>query len=351
MRKALLIICTVLYSLTLAAQAGGKYTYEFLGLPSSARLTALGGALIAVEDDDVNLAADNPALLNSKMHNYASFSYNYHFDDIHNGSIAYGRSFDSLGITAHAAVEYVSYGDFVLADLYGNKEGTFSGSETAIIVGASKNFQDKINLGVNLKMITGSFESYSSVGMAADIGMLYRLPDKNMNLAVAIKNIGTAFTAYGTEKGYAPLDVQIGIAKRLKYIPFRFSVTAHQLQQWNIRQDDEQSEGTDIFGNPIQTTSNFEQQVDNLFRHLIFSGEFLIGKGESFRLRVAYNHLRRKELSVDSYRSLAGFSGGFGLSIRGFRLDYGVGYHHVAGATNHLSIATDLDRFFKNKHR
>ena len=57
------------------AQIGGRYTYEFLGNPQSARLSALGGSLITIQDDDISLAASNPALLNDKSHNQITFNH------------------------------------------------------------------------------------------------------------------------------------------------------------------------------------------------------------------------------------------------------------------------------------
>ncbi|HNM25316.1 MAG TPA: hypothetical protein PKL15_07795, partial [Saprospiraceae bacterium] len=78
----------------------------------------------------------------------------------------------------------------------------------------------------------------------------------------------------------------------------------------------------------------------------IFSGEFLLGRNESFRLRLGYNHLRKKELSVRNYRSLAGFSGGVGFKINRFRLDVGYGAYHLAGGVLHVGVGTNLKDFF-----
>lgn len=345
--KSVLQIVFILFSFQSFGQIGGQYVYDFLGLPASARLTALGSTLISVEDDDINLASSNPALLNSDMHKSIAFNYDFLFADIGNAYMAYGHHFDSLGISGHLAINYANYGEFTTSDIYGNSEGTFKGKETAIILGASKNFDDRMSVGLNVKGIFGSIESYNSFGIAADIGLKYQPTDPNTTIGVAIRNIGTSLSHYGEEGGMTPVDIQVGISRRLKYIPFRFSVTAHHLNRWSITYDDPNAE-TDggVFGEEGNESSTFEQGIDNFFRHLIFGGEFLLGKGESFRLRVGYNHLRRKELSVSDFRSLAGFSGGFGLSIKGFRLDYGLGYHHLVGASNHLSLSTNLNRYF-----
>jgi hypothetical protein len=104
---------------------------------------------------------------------------------------------------------------------------------------------------------------------------------------------------------------------------------------------------SNVFGE-TNKQSNFSKNIDNVFRHLIFSGELSLGKSESFRVRGGYNHFRRKELSLSSFRSMAGFSLGFGLKIKKINFDYGLGYYHLAGATNHLSISTSIDRFKKN---
>ena len=79
---------------TVFGQIEGKHSYAFLSLPPSARITSLGGLLPTVMDDDINLALANPASLNSKMHNQISFSHDFHFADIQNGYVGYGRKID-----------------------------------------------------------------------------------------------------------------------------------------------------------------------------------------------------------------------------------------------------------------
>ena len=170
-----------------------------------------------------------------------------------------------------------------------------------------------------------------------------------MNFSAVIKNIGGELSKYSDKRFSAPLDIQIGVSKRLTNLPFRISIIAHQLQQWNIRYDDPSLvETTNLFGE-TEEQGAFSKNIDNLFRHFIFSGEFLLGKRENLKLRFAYNHLRRKELAVSQFRSLGGFSLGFGIKIKGIKIDYGVGYRHLAGAANHLSLSTSLNKFFGPK--
>ncbi|MGB4840497.1 MAG: type IX secretion system protein PorQ [Saprospiraceae bacterium] len=332
----------------LDAQIGGKHSYEFLNLPASARQTALGGHIVSVMDEDVTIAGSNPASLNGKMNNRISFSHNFHFAGVQNGYFGYGKEISKWKLNTHFAIQYINYGEFTYTDVLGNQQDKFSVKETAIIIGAGKKIADRLYAGINLKTVFSNPESYSSIGALMDMGINYRNDSSNFIITFLVKNVGYELTTYTGERSGTPLDIQIGLSKKLKYLPFRFSVIAQQLQTANVRYDDPNKKvQTDIFGDPV-TVSSFAESVDNIFRHLVFSGEFMLGKNENLRLRAGYNHLLRKELSVSTFRSLAGFSLGFGIKVNVFKLDYGVGYHHVAGATNHISISTDLGKFFKN---
>jgi hypothetical protein len=138
--------------------------------------------------------------------------------------------------------------------------------------------------------------------------------------------------------------MQLGISKKLRYLPFRFSIIYQHLNRWNILYDDpEEEQDIPFFG---EETKSGNQFLDNLARHFVINGEFLFGKTESFRVRLGYNHLQRKELSISNLRSLSGFSFGFGIKISRFRFDYGRSFTHLGAGNNHLSISTDLREFF-----
>jgi hypothetical protein len=345
MKRWVYILLFPLLSFGLNAQSGSEFVYDFLITPSTPRETALGGSLITIADEDLGLAHGNPALLNDKMHNRILFGHNFHFADISHGYIAFGRQISSLGINTHAALKYVSYGDFSRADIFGNQDGNFTANEWAMVLGASKAMNDRISVGANIKFIGSQLAGYNSYGAAFDFGAVYAT-DNNLNIGFSITNAGAEFTSYTDSRELAPVNIQLGISKKLEHLPFRFSVIFHQLNQWDLRYESELNLETDIFGNAIESSS-LSQEIDNFFRHVIFNGELLLGQAETVRLRFGYNHRIRKELSVSGFRSLAGFSFGFGVKVSRFRLDYGVGHFHLVGATNHVGISLDLDDFFK----
>ena len=349
MKKIVLLSLTIFCFYSQAsAQVGGDHIYEFLNLSNSARVTGLGGNLITVKDDDVSLAYGNPAVLNKRMHQAITFNYNFHLADISNGYAGYAHHVDKWNATLHGGIQYINYGNFNLTDNIGNVLGTFKASEFALTMGASRQLYDKLSVGTNLKLISSRFESYSSFGIAADFAAYYADTTGRFGATLVFKNVGAQLTAYENKnKEVIPFDIQFGISQRLKHLPFRFSIIAHNLHRWNITYDDPNTvESVFLIGDGTPTSdNNFKDFADNLFRHVIFNGEFLFGKGEIMRLRIGYNHLMRRELSVTNFRSRSGFSFGLGIKIRRFRIDYGRGIYHFAGGLNHLSVATNLREF------
>jgi hypothetical protein len=345
-------LCCLIFSDKVNAQVGGDHVFEFVNLPSSARISALGGNLITVRDDDLALSFANPALLNPTMDKAITFNHDFHFADIHNGYAAFGKYVEKIDMTFHGGIQYITYGKFDLTDDRGNILGNFKSNEFAFTVGASRQINERMAVGSNLKFVTSRLESYHSLGLLFDLGGVYFNEEKDFTFSIVLKNIGAQLSTYagnGTEP--APFDFQMGISQKLKHLPFRFSIIAHSLNRWNLLYDNPNSEeqGSLIIGADPDEPSRFSEELDNFFRHIIFNGEFLLGKAENVRLRFGYSHRLKKELSVAAYRSLAGFSAGFGLKINRFRIDYGFGVYHLAGSTKHISISTNIDSFTKNR--
>lgn len=338
------VLCLVLT--TSHAQIGGISAFDAISLPTNARVTALGGRLISVIDEDVALAQINPAVADSIMDKQFTVNHNFHFSGIQNGNVAYGKYLHKWGLLTHAAVQYVNYGTFDDADNFGNINGEFSAGEVGLVLGAGKQLNERIRGGINLKFLFGNYEQYSSMGVGVDIGFHYQKPDNRTTWGMVLSNIGGELSSFGDEKRTLPFNLQIGVSKRLEHLPFRFTITGHNLQDPYIRYDDPETDITvSIFGEQ-NFKSSFSKNVDNFFRHLVFSGEFLLGKSEQFRLRFGYDHLRRQELKTATFRSMGGFAFGFGFNIKKIKLDYGVGHYHLAGAVNHVSFRYNMGRIF-----
>ena len=329
--------------------SGGKGVFTFLEMPASARLTALGGYLVSVKDEDVNLALGNPALVNESGHQRISFSHNFHLAGTGQGYFSYGNHSKKLNTTFHGGIQYMQYGDIPLTNEFSQVLGTFSPSDLAVTVGASRRYLDRIQYGLNIRYMQSMWETYKSTGLALDAGVYYENPEDRFSIGMVLQNIGGQMTRFNPDapREAIPFNALIGFSKRLRFLPFRYSITAHTLHQWDVRYDDPDLRQDVLFpGQDNEEDSRFSQGVENIFRHLIFSGEFLLGKSQNFRIRFAYDHRMRRELRVPNFGGMAGFSGGLGLKIYRFHIDYGFGGYHLAGATHHLSIGTPLTAFF-----
>ena len=331
-----------------AQQIGGLETYRFLGLSPSARVSGLAGNLITVADDDVNLAYQNPASLNPQMHQQIGFNHSFHLDDIGHSFVTYGHYAEKWDLSLFGGLKYVNYCEIERTNEFFQTEGTFRANEYAFVAGAAKQVYDRLSLGANLKVISSQFDIYQSVGIAADLALFYTDTTKNFTATMVMKNAGTQLSTYDDERERLPFEIQVGISKRLRYLPFRFSIIYEHLDSWNILYDDPNLEQGILFiGQEDTGDSASEAFFDNLFRHFVFNGELLMGAKENFRLRFGYRHVLRRELSVTNFGSLSGFTFGVGLKINRFRIDYGRYNLHLAGGQNHFSISTNIKEFKK----
>jgi hypothetical protein len=316
-------------------------------MPVTARASALGGHLIALNDSDLGAVYHNPAALGNNLNKQLVFSHDFFLSDIKRGFAAYGFQSEKWSANLFGSLQYISYGDFKLTNELGIIEGDFKASEYALTVGIGKSLYERLHVGANLRIINSQFESYNSWGLATDLGLMYHIDQENLVVSLVLKNMGVQLQSFNDENESLPFDLQIGFSKRLAHLPFRFSIIGHQLHRWDIAYDDPAENEQTLFGEEI--TDNTGSFSDNLFRHLIFAGEFYIGANENLRLRMSYDHLRNRELRLDDFNAMAGFSFGFGIRTAKFGLDYSFGKYHVASAAHHITISTDLDYFVKNR--
>ncbi len=347
-----LLLCALLsFSISLKAQvSGGDEVYEFLDLPASARTAALRNAAISTPAAGIAMAELNPALLNPNQHTTLSFSHAFLPAGIQAGYVAYGHHLAKARLSTHFAMRYLSYGSFQGTDLAGNPTNEFKAKEVALTFGASKKLYEKLSLGANIKLVNSALEQYSSWGLLGDLGCFYLDTARSLSIGLVFRQFGRQLTTYAGKRSPVPYDLRLAISKRLRHLPFRFTVMYHDLNRWNILYDDPdlQDEGLPLFDEVPQEKRNFTW-LDNFARHFSLSGEFLLGKQENLSLRIGYDHQLQREMKVRTYRSLAGFSLGFGLKVKRFSIDYAHGFQHLAGGYNYFTISTSLRSFSHKK--
>ena len=97
--RSLFLPAILLTSLAAHAQIGGNYVYQFLNVPASARIAALGGTLITVKDHDLNTALQAPSLINPSMDRSLALSGVLYPDGVKFGNAAFARDYGKLGVS------------------------------------------------------------------------------------------------------------------------------------------------------------------------------------------------------------------------------------------------------------
>lgn len=328
--------------------------YKFLAIPNSARATAQGGSFNSIYDNDVALAVQNPAILNPKMTKQMSMNYMIYYGGINYGNFNYVHNLKPA--TFQFGATYINYGKLPRYNEYGEQEGLMQANEISLNVGAGKSYKNKYKFGANAKFIYSQFGAskdlaYNSAGMAFDLAAMIVDTARMLNFSFNITNLGFQFKTYKkANQEFLPLDVQLSISKRLKHVPFRFILTAHHLYTWDIRYDNPNAQQDNpLFGDEPEETAPVVKTIDNIARHLTLGGEMYLGK--IITLDIAYNHMRRAELTIPSATGLAGFSFGFGLKIKRFTLYYGLAKYALPQSVNHISLNVNLGESIKYKKR
>jgi len=334
----------VLFISQLNAQIGGVSTYSFLKLSPSARLEALGGVLVPLKKNDINLVYQNPALLDSSFSNHLGVSSVLYPGGINHGLVSYALSTKKFG-TLGIHVQYVNYGRFQRADDTGNKTGSFYAAESAVALSWSGDLAP-FKYGFNFKLINSFLEQYFSFGFAFDANIMYVNELNDFFAVAAIKNVGRQIISYtGSNDEKLPFDLQLSVGQKLEHVPITFIGTLHHLYKWDIRYDNPNITTTDVFlGDSVVEKPYI---FDKVMRHFVLGIEFNLSQNMDFRL--GYNYLRRHELLVDSRRSTIGFSWGLSFKINKFKLDFSRSKYHISGSTNNISLTLNLTEFRKKE--
>ena len=341
-----ILFCLVVIQ-SLFSQVGGLGVYKFLDLPVPARTSSLGGNTIALKDDDLTLAFQNPALLSSSVSSQAAFSIVDYFGDIKHGYTAYARKFEKLG-TFSGSVQFVNYGNFQSADETGNINGTFSAADYSFNLSYAKQKDSSFSYGINLKTIYSKYERYFSVGNAIDIGFTYVLPNKNTTIAFVARNFGYQWISYsGTGKEKLHSTTQLAISKKVPKAPFRLHLAYQFLEKWDLTYSDPANPEPTV--DPITGEAIKEKKLnkfmDKLGRHLVAGAELILTK--NFNIRLGYNFMRAQEYKLPDRKTWGGLTFGLGLKVYKFHISYGHANYHIAGGSNHFTLTCNLSELRK----
>lgn len=326
----------------MAQTLGGNTVFNFLNLPNTPQLTALGGINISKISDDIGMAAYNPALLKPSMHTQMNAVFNSFFAGIKVYDLSLGYRSEKLNTNFLWSLNYFNYGSIQQTDAAGNIYGSLRPVDWSMQVSASRKYMEKWNYGATIKFINSNYGLYRSNGIAMDVGVLYNDSAKLFSAAVLAKNMGFQLKKYyGTDAQDIPFDLEIGLTKRLRNAPLGFSFTAQHLQQFDIRYSDTSYNNENGFPNGSSSKISF----DKIFRHFVFATDIYLG--DKVEVSAGYNYLRRQELNIgNSGNGLNGFSLGVGVLLKKIQIRYALASYEGNTTYSQLGLNLKLNEYF-----
>lgn len=324
------IILFLLASLSVYSQ-NGEQVFRFLNLPTSTHVNAIGGSNVSLVDNDISLVFHNPALLGDEMNMYVNANYMSYIGDIGSGSMIFGKSINPLSSFA-VGVNFIDYGDFKRMSAENIEEGSFSGKDWVLNGVYSRDLTRYLRGGVTAKLIYSSYDSYSSVGIGFDVGLSYYNLDKSFSAGIVIKNVGTQLSSFNDKRVSLPWDVQVGLTKRIKNSPLRFSLTGIYLTQWDFDR--------------IDTANGLKKSNDNftktLLNHMVIGVDLL--PSENVWLGVGFSPKANSDMKIIEGNKMGGWNFGGGIRIKRYSVGFSMAQYHPSATSYHFSLTMDLSR-------
>ena len=309
-----LLLISLLCVWPTAAQES-QTAYNFLRLPVSAHVAALGGENITLTDDDATLIFHNPSLINGVSDRTINLNYMTYMEGAKTASAAYVMAAGdraTWGVTG----QYMDYGTMRQTTAVNEDLGTFSARDIAIGGSFAYALTNALSGGITAKVISSHIAGYSSLAVGFDLGLNYLNEGGDLSISAVARNLGGQVKAYDDTFDRIPFDLQLGISKRLGNAPLRFSATLSRLNDWD-----------EAFG-----------------RHLAIGVDVLLS--DQIYIAAGYNFRSASQMKIndgdDSSAHGAGLSLGAGLQLERFKLNIGYGKYHVSASSLLFNIAYTL---------
>ena len=293
MKKVVFPLFGLLFATSSWAQES-QTEYNFLRIPVSAHAAALGGDNISIIENDASLIFSNPALLCNVADKQIGLNYMNYMQGANTLSASYNFGVMDRGSLAVSA-QYMDYGQMKEMNPEGIQTGDFKAKDISMAGYFSYMLSDYFSAGISAKFITSYIGNYNSIGVGVDLGANYYNADKEFSVSAVIKNLGGQVKAYNEDYEAMPIDMQIGISKRLVNTPLRLN----------------------------GTLVNLNHLKGKLKDHLVIGADLLLS--ENIWVGFGYNFRRSSEMSIgtgDNESSHgAGFSLGAGINLERFKVN------------------------------
>ena len=313
--KRVVLFTVLLFSVLLVEAQESQTVYNFLRLPVSAHIAALGGDNSTIIEDDATLIFHNPALIN----NVTDRTMNLNLMTYMEGSTSASASFiraagerGSWGVTG----QYMGYGTMKETTVNGQQTGEFSAKDIAVGGTFAYALNEKFSGGITARFVASYIGSYNSLGAAVDLGLNYYDDKNELSISAVAKNLGGQLSAYEDDFERMPLDLQLGITKRLIGSPLRLSASIIRLNDWEY----------------------------SIGKRLVIGADLILSP--QFYIAAGYNALRASEMKIseDDGASAhgAGLSIGGGLMLERLKINIAYAKYHVSSSSLLFNLAYNL---------
>lgn len=314
MKRSVFSVVLMLFSLLVYSQES-QTAYNFLRLPVSAHVAALGGDNITLTENDATLIFHNPALIQQVDDRTLNLNMMTYMQGTVTGSASFVKAFGTRG-TWGVSGRYLDYGKMKETDDQGKQTGTFGARDVAIGGTFAYGLTEHISGGITAKLVASYIGNFSSLATAVDLGLNYYNPDSEWSISAVARNLGGQLEAFEDDFERMPIDLQLGVSKRLIGSPLRLTATLVRLNDWEY----------------------------GIGKHLVVGADVILSN--QFYLAAGYNAMRASEMKVSNGDEMsthgAGFSLGGGIQLQKLKLHVAYAKYHVSASSLLINISYTL---------
>ena len=279
----------------------GTRAMTFLKIGVGAEAMGMGESQVAATDD-LYASYWNPAGLTRLQKPQIALMHNEWFAGINHEFVGFALPLGNVG-TVGASASYLSFGELQGRDRDGNETTIFRPYDLALILSYARGFGDSLAFGTNAKFLREQIADETGTGIAFDFGGLYTFQEIPLSLGFNAQHVGPR-VQFIEEAFGLPFTFRLGVA-------YRVWSEALMLTMDIIRPSD----------NDVATGVGAAYTIGNILQ-----------------LRTGYKY----KIGGNDLGAMSGLTGGFGLTLRQFQIDYALVPFGVLGLTHRFSLVASF---------
>ena len=252
--------------------------------------------------DDLYASYWNPAGLTRLQKPQIALMHNEWFAGINHEFVGFALPLGNVG-TVGASASYLSFGELQGRDRDGNETTVFRPYDLALILSYARGFGDSLAFGTNAKFLREQIADETGTGIAFDFGGLYTFQEIPLSLGFNAQHLGPR-VQFIEEAFGLPFTFRLGVAYRL----------------WS---------------DALMLTTDIIRPSDNDVATGVGAAYTI---GNILQLRTGYKY----KIGGNDLGAMSGLTGGFGLTLRQFQIDYALVPFGVLGLTHRFSLVASF---------